>query len=304
MTVRAIAAVLLLAAGCGGGDDDAAGGPDAAPGGDGPPAEAAEGQFFVHEVVVGEDLFESSDAAGSIYDPRPDFYQLAASDGACRAFRHEPTFCEDCFGVCDAEGECQPFPTSLAAGTIEIDGTREPISLEEEWGYRPNVALPADLFDAGDEVTLAAAGGDDVPAFSLAARGADPIPLDLEEGEDSETGQSPGQNSLYLDDTRDLVLEWPDPAAGSRVRLELRGRNQGHGQPLDGLVVCEADDTGSLTVPRAILEAFPPHPYESICDGRDCPHSTLVRFTRDRRDVDGRAMELEVGARRDFVSVH
>ncbi len=295
--------LLLVACSCGGGDDDGAAGPDAAAGGDGPSA-APEGLFLVHEVAIGEDLAEGADAIGSILDPRPDFYQLAASEGACRAFRHEPAYCGDCFGVCSADGECQPFPTSLGAGTLDISGTSQPFSLEEEWSYRPSSPLPADLFQPGDPVTLEAAGGADVAAFSLAAAGTAPIWIDLVEGESGETGSSPGQNTLELDDARDLTIAWSEPAAGSRVRLELRGRNQGHGQPLDGLVVCEADDSGSLTVPRGVLAAFPAHPYETICDGRDCPPSTLVRFTRDRRTVDGRAMELEVGARRDFAVIH
>lgn len=305
MRSRTIAAALLLSLACGGGDDDGSepGGPDAAPGGDGPLA-AAEGQFFVHEVIVGEDLSRGGDALGLILDPRPEFYQLAVSEGACRGFTHEPTFCGDCYGICDAEGVCQPFPTSLAAGTLHVGGTSQAFILEEEWGYRPSEPLPAELFEAEDPVTLETDGGDDVAAFSLAAAGTDPIEMDLSEGEDSETGQSPGQNTLVLDDSQDLVLQWTDAMPGARVRLELRGRNQGHGQPLDGLVVCEADDSGGLTVPRAVLEAFPAHPYESICDGRDCPLARLIRFTRDRRTVDGREMELEVGARRDFVVVH
>jgi len=299
-SMRWLVMAALLCAACG---DDDGGATDARAVGDTPPA-AAEGQVAVHEVAVGEDLAFRGEALGSIVDVRPDFYQLADSGGDCRFYRHEPSFCGDCFGVCSPEGVCEPFPENLHAGSLHIDGTSEPITLAEDYGYRPSAALPSDLFAPGDPVSLTADGGADVPAFSLAATGTAPIWIDLSEGDSSETGSSPGDNTLALDDTRDLALSWSDPVAGARVRLEIRGSNQAHGQPLDALIVCEADDTGALAVPRSMVEAFPPRSYHSICDGSDCPMSVLVRLTRDRREVDGRVMELEVGARRDFVVVH
>ena len=54
----------------------------------------------------------------------------------------------------------------------------------------------------------------------------------------------------------------------------------------------------------ALVEAFPPHMYENICAGTDCPPSWITRLRRARTDVDGRTMELVVGWTQSFLLVH
>jgi hypothetical protein len=70
------------------------------------------------------------------------------------------------------------------------------------------------------------------------------------------------------------------------------------------MIECEADDTGEMVVPRAIVESFPDRQYYNACAGTDCPPSTLTRYLSDRTEVDGRAMELVVGVQQEFIVVH
>jgi hypothetical protein len=302
---RVALAVLLLAA-CGGDDEgggsgDAGGGADGAPevdGGGDPAPPPADGQFTVLESAFGEG--DGSGAiAGSILDGWPAFHHLAMDSGACKLWVYEPVDCSPCNGICDSDGTCVPYPTSLSAGTVTVSTTGGDVVMPDtEYGYFPDGPVPHDLFEAGDPVGLAAAGGEDVAAFSLDAEGVDPIEIDLE------VGGEVGADTVRMEDGADLELSWDGAEAGRRVRLQIKSNNQGHGLPVMALIDCEVDDTGSLIVPRAMVEAFPQKPYQNICVAIDCPPSSLRRFTRARIDVGDRTMELVAGFERQFIVVH
>ena len=306
-----LALALLLLAACGG-DDDGGGGDggdggdaDAAPEADGGggadgPRDRVEGDITVYEGRIGEAGTEWGYVQASILDPRPRYMTLEMEAGACRMWSYQAGGCGACDGLCDADGACVPFPTPLSAGVLTVGGVEGgDISIEpSEYGYFLDSDVPADLFDAGSEVTLGAAGGDDVDGFSLAAGGVDPLALDLENaGGDQE-------DSLRLEDGADLTLSWEPAQPGTRVRLEINSNNQGHGLPVTSMIECESDDDGSLTVPRAMIEAFPEKPYQNICAGTDCPPSTLTRYRWDRAEVSGLEVELRVEFRAQFLVVH
>lgn len=226
---------------------------------------------------------------------------LEMEAGDCRMWSYEPGDCGPCTGLCDAEGECVPFPTPLSAGILTVSGVEGgDIEMEpSEYGYFLEGDVPADLFDADSDVTLSAAGGGDVDAFELAAGGVDPIAIDLVEG-----GEDGSQDTLRLEDGADLVLTWDPAQPATRVRIEINSNNRGHGLPVDSMIECESDDDGSLTVPRAMIEAFPEKPYQNICAGTDCPPSTLTRYRWDRTEVSGLEVELRVEFRAQFLVVH
>jgi hypothetical protein len=296
-------AVPLCWSACGddGGEDggdgkvDGGGGPDGSVG----PGEPAEGQFAILESEFGGSSFPNGTVSGSIFDPRPVYHELVQSAGACQMWTYEVGNCGSCDGLCNAEGDCIPFPVELSAGTVRVDGLSEQVVLRfEEYGYYPDGALPSDLFAAGDLVTLRADGGEDVEEFSLTARGVEPIAIDLEQGGEK------GEDTLRLEDGADLIVAWSPAEPGTRVRLDLLSDNRGHGLPVDAMIQCEADDSGRIVVPRAMIEAFPGKPYANICAGSDCPPSTLTRFRSDRAEVGGRAIELTVGSQLQFILVH
>jgi hypothetical protein len=302
---RLALALLLLVSACGG-DDDGGGGGDGADGGGGGGADggggevlpAAEGQFLVQEVVWGESDTASGLVSGTIFEPRPMFHRLDMEEGACRYYVYEPVDCSPCNGICDSDGECVTFPTSLSAGTVTVTTPAgEVVMPYHEYSYYPDEQPPRELFGAGDPVSLDAEGAG-VPAFSLDSQGVAPISIALVEGGDS------GDDTLELVDGADVELSWGDPQPGSRVRVQLKSNNGAHGTPVFAYIDCEADDTGSLVIPRAMVEAFPDKPYQNICAGTDCPPSLLTRFHRARTTVGDREMELLVGFERQFIVVH
>jgi hypothetical protein len=301
-------ALVWIVSGCGGngsGGDDGPG--DAGDGADGPdgsvgPGEPADGQFTVVETHFGADVFQWGNASGTILDPRPRYHRLEDSSGACRLWKYTVASCDPCAGLCDADGVCVPPPHQLEAGDVTVQGgSWSAVLHHQSYGYYPAEALPNQLFDDGDEVTLTAAGGDEVGEFSLRARGAEPVPLDLERGQ--EGGDI---DALRIEDGADLVLNWSPTVPGARVRLELLSNNGGHGLPVDVFIECEADDGGRLTVPRTFIEAFPDKPYQNACAGTDCPPSSLMRFRSDRVQVGERDIDvvLRVGAQRQFIVIH
>ncbi len=305
----ALLAIALLMA-CGGDDDGGGGGggdADAAPeadgggGGDDGPRDRVEGDIAVYEGAFGEGGTEWSYVQASIIDPRPQYMALEMEAGDCRMWSYQPGDCGQCTGLCDAEGECVPFPISLSAGTLTVGGVEGgDIEIEPtEYGYFLQSSPPADLFGADSDVTLAAAGGDDVAAFSLSAGGVDPVSIDLVEG-----GEEGRADTLRLEDGGDLTLTWDPARPGTRVRLEINSNNRGHGLPVDSMIECESDDDGSLTVPRAMIEAFPDKPYQNICAGTDCPPSTVTRYRYDRAAVGDLEVELRVEFREQFIVVH
>jgi hypothetical protein len=297
---------LMAAAGCTGDDDGGDRNDDGTDEGLGP-REPADGQFSLLQLGGAERRYTR--AFGSILEPRPRYLRVQMEEGACRLSTWDVAWCEGCErpeGLCNDEGECvENVPRTLSAGPINvsINGSQ---TLEmyfiEGLGYEGGYQLPEGLFGEGDRLTLSAAGGPEVPRFSLSARMVDPVAIEFE--------PPPGENdgsAVVLRDGQDLIVDWSPAVRGSRVRLELPTNNRGHGSPPDALIECEANDSGRIVVPRSIVEAFPekehygPHP----CPGStDCPPGRVTRFLADRVDIDGMTIELLVGAQRTFSVVH
>jgi hypothetical protein len=303
-----VAACLVLVAACG--DDDGAAGLDAS----GDPADATPGPDAdpsprFDEVIGTIALLEIVDLTGE-KGPRPyttafgqlftspptRFHTEAMRDGACRLLTFEAALCDPfCAGICLAGNECVPYPTYVSAGTITVQGLTEPLQLVAEPSfnfYNPaSFPLPEDLF-ADDAEVLAEAPGDELPAFSIAARGVAPL--------------APGsfERNLVLEDGADATVTWPAGRATDRVRLTLNTPNRAHGQPFDAIIECDAPDTGSVVIPQAIVEAFPATSGAGICVSIDCPPSTLRRYARGAADVGDGEIELVVGSELMFGVLH
>lgn len=301
--MRAFVIAVGLMVGCGGGDgggdDDRGDPPDESDAG-ADPAGPIEGQFSLVEVQWGEDGFRTGRASGSILDPHPRYHRLWHEEGGCRYWMWGVPFCLQCDGICDYDQRCIPFRDPLSAGTvaIEVNGTERAVLSFEASGYVATASPDEELFAEGDSVEAIASGGDDVAGFTLAASAVDAITIDLERDPDGED-----QDKLELVYGKELVLSWSPSVPGTRVRLEIPSNNRGHGLPVDALIECEAEDTGEITVPSSMVDAFPERTYGLICVGSDCPPGTLTRFRADRVEVDGGAIDFVVGAQRQFVPV-
>lgn len=286
---RTLALPWILAAalaGCPGptGDDDdvlldACGFPD--------PAAAIVDVAEQRDIYHGEAVARISAAVQEA--PTPSFHGVVMEEGACRYLQPDYGNCDPpCSydALCNADDECVPYPAGISGGTLTITGLGDPIEIEpEEWSggqYVGPYGLPGDLFEAGDPIEAALAG-DAFPAVSLAARGVASVGFDLVE------------DGFTMEDGEDAVVTWGgDPSEDACVRVVLNGSNSAHGMPLHDIIECEGPDTGSLTVPRAMVEAFPYGRTPEVTAGIDWPLSELTRATRATVDTDGGAARLQV----------
>jgi len=177
---------------------------------------------------------------------------------------------------CAPPGQCEAFPAHHPAGDLVFQGLAEPLTLSpNDIGlYVLTVGIPDDLFATGATVSVDAAGGE-TPAFSAAVTAPPPLQpaLDCE---------------LTLTQGQDLVVTWTAEAPGtSRVRWEMA---QGHHAANGPLISCESEDTGSLTVPAALIDA-----YDLMIPTLQT--LSLSRFDRDVVEVaPGQTVALEVAS--------
>ena len=207
------------------------------------------------EIVVAESTSPTL-GAGSAYATasNPPFTEPVSPDrivvGDC-AYVPEtlPVPCEpECVAPehCGLDGACHPQVQKLDAGTITIEGLKVGVTLEPltqylyyTATYTPGEPADGDLFEPGATITASSQGGANVGPFQVSTTGVatlvTPLPCEL--------APKAGE---------DLVVTW-EPAQGSPVRFEMRSGN--HGDQFSR-IVCEAPDTGSLTVDGALLAKY------------------------------------------------
>jgi len=230
----------------------------------------------------------------------PVWQEETAREGDCRLLEQIPHFCEQyCEGVCVAENVCEPWPTYASAGALTVTGAKSGISLTPgDYGFMgANVYYwssdVANLFDDGDPITATFAGAA-VPGFSVSASGVAPLIV-----------TSLVNDELALPNGQDVGVAWEAGAADARVRLTLNANSSGgHGSPYEAIIECDTADTGSVTIPRALVEAFPETYRWDVCAGKDCPLSTAVRYRRGSTDIAGGRFELRVGSSVSFWIIH
>jgi hypothetical protein len=208
------------------------------------------------------------------------------AEGGCRLLEFEPGFCEDfCDGVCRAPGVCEPWPAYQSAGTLTVEGTREPLSLTPSPSGSYLLALTVDgpLFDDGDVVSVGA-GGDAFPAFAGEVAGPDAL-----------TAADPvGSETLDVPWTGDFTITWPDPVAGSAIRARLTVGGNAHGQPNPFVVDCDAVDAGSIAIPASLLEPLGTFSAD-LSKGRDRSAFELTRSRSTFVDTDEGPVEVVAG---------
>lgn len=293
--MRLLLLALVLLGGCGDDDDgeDAGrdgGTPDAGPDPDcgTPPDPGAAPTLGRVAVFEDESPWDGrASIRGDFAAGGPVVWQTETGrEGDCRLLELEtsPEGCDLCETLC-VGGVCEPFPDPLSAGTITLTGANVPVTLTYDYGFYYLYELVPDLFDAGDLIGVSASG-DEVPAFALEALA--PPALVSAELQDDE---------ILLSDDEDFVFRWTPAGCDARVRLTLNANNAGHGLPYAAILECDAPDTGSLTIARALIQGFPPTYRWEACAGSDCPLSSLARYTRDETALAGGTVELLVGSR-------
>lgn len=239
---------------------------------------------------------------GTLWEPDfTGFHSEVMNDGTCRLLTYEPSFCDPgCeVGMC-IDGICREYPvidagaltvTGLAMGDVVVEPQEFPFAGYGYWA----VLEQADLFAAGDPVTVSAPGAD-FPGFEMSAAGTSPLELVLENDE------------IAVPNGADYTFSWPSSPDNDaeRLRLTLNSNNQTHGGPNLAIIECDvAAADGELTIPQAMIEMFPATEHWEACAGGDCPPSRALLYQRGTGGTaDGGAVELRVGSEVVFYVVH
>lgn len=229
----------------------------------------------------------------------PGFHTEVMNDGTCRLFTYEPSFCDPgCEqGMC-IDGLCRDYPVT-DAGILTVTGLASEVMVEPEpfpfagHGYWAVLEDP-DQFAAGDPV-IASAPGADFPGFEISAAGVDPLDLALD------------NDQIDMPNGADYTFTWPSDGAdgADRLRLTLNSNNQTHGGPNLAIIECDTPaSAGRVTIPRAMVEAFPATEHWDGCAGGDCPPSSALRYRRGTAPVGEGDVELLVGSEVLFYVVH
>jgi hypothetical protein len=221
--VRVIFLCAVLAA-CGGSSDDDA------DGGDGSPLPAdVRGRIEIIEYDGLDAGFVTAHFTDAELTPE------VARDGDCRIYQQP---CLGQVGACAA-------PEGFSAGTLDITGLWQPLSLEPGWNQTYYAdSVPRDVFASDAEVT-ASASGDELDPFTLRAGGVAPLESDLAGADVDPLGDGPA------------TFSWTAGGGDARVRLKINAADVCHAGAHWLVLECDADDTGSLEVTPAILAAIP-----------------------------------------------
>lgn len=199
-----------------------------------------------------------------------------AAHGDCAVYTHPaPGFCDPACGdqFCTAEATCVPYPSTVSAGDITVAGLRWPLTFTPgTLGYEHDArATPTDLFD-DDALITATAAGADVPGLTLTARGVRAMVAPLEYRE-LEAGVAE-------------TVTWTAEGDG---RVQVAFRRGWHGGPYTALLVCESDDSGAVTVPASMVDA-----YIDASGSGQVDYWWVARFTRDVAERSAGPIELFV----------
>ncbi len=276
MSGKLITLLVLAAAGCGTGprtDPDAAvdvipeAAPDSLP--DPPPdPEADEDEDEPEDSLGVHGLFEvrlqwrdddptrgDTFVSGGVYDgPMPSgiILEEIESSGGCDLLGPRVPFCEEPCGsdaVCVEDGECQPYPSAVNAGTVWVEGLEtaggESALIMElvDDAYRI-VAGSRPLFppfSEGDLVTFSVGGSTTAPSFTMTARAIAPL-------------RAP-DTAGPMEDGEPMTLTWTPPEHEDIAHVLIVVNISQHGGTR-GLVWCEVADTGSFEIPAMLLDGL------------------------------------------------
>ncbi|HYP91025.1 MAG TPA: hypothetical protein VEQ59_22825 [Polyangiaceae bacterium] len=174
-------------------------------------------------------------------------WEVTKTEGTCRLEKPRVPFCSPACGsaVCVEDDVCQPYPDALSVGAVTLSGVKDAgggatLTLKEvakAYQAPAGTAFAYPPFAEGDAVHLSAAGGD-LPGFELETPGVATLWL--------------GSDASALESGKPLELAWTaaaDPKASS-VHLKLDVSHHGGSK---GMIECDQDDTGSLTIPASLI---------------------------------------------------
>lgn len=188
---------------------------------------------------------------GKIYDgPTPSslVWEEAQKEGNCKLVTPRVPFCNTpCGGsaVCVEDDTCKPYPAAHNAGTVTAKGIKTEAGAAEfamspvANAYQPpaGVKLAYPGFAEGDAITLDAAGEFFAP-FSIASTGIAQLELT--------------NTSIPLESGKPVALTWKPASSPTASKVHVKLDISHHGGT-KGMIECDADDTGSLELPAALV---------------------------------------------------
>jgi hypothetical protein len=207
--------------------------------------------------------------------------RLVSEDASCRLLERRNLACAPgCVGAetCGELGTCIPYPRQLSVGEVNIAGLTQETRMSPQAPGNSYFSPGADNppYQVGSQVVLSAEGTDTRPGFQLFGVGSEPF--------------AEGPSWLLAAGT-DLALAWQAPTSDTQTRVLVELTIDQHGvSPLS--LSCEFDDTGSATVPAAIIDQL-------IGSGvTGFPNGRITRRTADHVQLDVGCVELVVGSPR------
>jgi len=219
-------------------------------------------------------------------------WTVAKTDNGCRLEKPTVPFCTSPCGsdVCVADDVCQAYPAEHTVGAVtlvgvKLEGGGAELTLKEiAHAYQPaaGTMLSYPPFGPSDDVSLHAAGGD-YGAFDLSTKGVDPLAFT--------------STDFELEDGKPLVLTWDAAADPKSSRMYVKLDISHHGG-VKGIIECDADDSGSLTISAAMIN-------ELLGLGvAGFPSVVVMRQSIDTVKIAPGTVRLEVSARAEhYVTV-
>jgi hypothetical protein len=264
------------------------------------------GSFKVEErtSIYSEQTNVGASAFGYFFNaPMPPYLSLAASEGECALYLYDPNRCgtPDEGGctwdkICAADRTCISWPDHVSLGPMTLTGltgVADQVLVADSFAYyMAELPYPpaASIFDASSQISLSAPG-DVLPAIDLTVKGVDALEVD----------ETTYRNVILA--SNDAAFHWTAGQATDRIRLTIPAVNQCHGCPPLGEIVCDAEDTGTIVVPGALLAALP-QVIAGSCVGIDCPQATLERYHSKVANLPQGDVELRVASVLGFGIEH
>ena len=204
--------------------------------------------------------------------------EIVSDDGTCQLLKRRSLFCTPaCVGAetCGEDGECVPYPRQISVGSVVINGLTKTTEMEPQEPGNTYFAPDADNppYAVSSEIVLSAAGDEGHGPFTLFGVGSQPL------------AKSP---TWALSEGQDLEIAWSaGSVAAAKIAVELTIDQHGT-SPLS--LLCVFDDTGTATVPTAVIDQL-------ISSGvSGFPNGRIIRRTVDKVDIDVGCVELVVGS--------
>lgn len=240
--------------------------------------------FGVFQIILRGDN-NTAGFLGKIYDgPQPAsiLWDVQMTAGCLKLVTPRLPFCgaNPCGSgfACVADDSCQIFPTVIHAGAVQVSGLitnkgTAPFAISPLNNLYQVVGLKYPPFNEGDTVSLAAAGSEFSPPFTLKALGLPPL-------------KTITDTVVPYIDAKPIELKWEAPTKAINSILDVVVDISFHGGT-KAKIIGQCDDVGALSIPANLLDKLKTYGISGY------PRLNLTRITRGKDDAAKAEISLE-----------